>query len=116
MEAPIIRSPHIQELAAAFSSEEHGTLQGEPVRPAWSSAEQPPPQVETQTETQQDRTTRLIRFLGFLGLGPAGTVHRKSLVRLIWNLSWGFLQVCFFTYLMTYDTIQHIRLLLSLLC
>ena len=123
--------PQIPELVAVSSRElvasvEHGSLsllQGEPVS-GLSSAEQPAPQVETQnrlpeqqfTETQQGRSTMLIRVLGFLGQGPAGTVYRKSLVRLIWNLSWGFLQVCFFTYLMTYDTIQHIRLLLSLLC
>jgi hypothetical protein len=111
-----------QELVSVSSNElvasvEHGR---EFARPGFSSAEHPP-HVETQdeqqfTETQQGPTTMLIRGLSFLGQGPAGTVDRKSLVRFIWNLSWGVVQVWFFIYLMTYDTIQHIRLLLSLSC
>ena len=58
--------------------------------------EQRPPETHP---SQQGRTTVLIRVLGFLGQGPAGTVYRKSLVRVIWNLSWGFLQVWLVLYI-----------------
>ena len=36
-----------------------------------------------------------VRVLTFFGLGRRATRARKSLVSVIWNISWGFLQVCF---------------------
>lgn len=66
--------------------------------------------------SQQDPTTFLTRALAYIGHGPRGSLSRKSLVRVIWNLSWGFLQVCFLVYLMTCGTIQLIRSLPSLSC
>lgn len=36
-----------------------------------------------------------VRLLAFFGLGRRATRARKSLVSVIWNISWGFLQVSF---------------------
>ena len=36
-----------------------------------------------------------VRILTFFGLGRRATRARKSLVSVIWNISWGFLQVSF---------------------
>lgn len=43
---------------------------------------------------QPQNTALHVRVLAYFGLGRRATRARKALVSLIWNISWGFLQVC----------------------
>ena len=59
-----------------------------------------PPTLPTQTTTpgpqpQPPNIPLRVRILTFFGLGRRATRARKSLVSVIWNISWGFLQVSF---------------------
>lgn len=63
-----------------------------------TNANPSPPTLPTQTTTpgaqpQPPNTALRVRILSFFGLGRRATRARKSLVSVIWNISWGFLQV-----------------------
>ena len=54
-----------------------------------------PTQTTTPGLQPQPPNTLCVRILTFFGLGRRATRARRSLVSVIWNMSWGFLQVSF---------------------
>jgi hypothetical protein len=71
-----------------------------PPRQLDTNANPSPPTLPTQTTTpgpqpQPPNIPLRVRILTFFGLGRRATRARKSLVSVIWNISWGFLQVSF---------------------
>ena len=65
-----------------------------------TNANPSPPTLPTQPTTpgpqpQPPNMALSARILTFFGLGRRATRARKSLVSVIWNISWGFLQVSF---------------------
>jgi hypothetical protein len=53
------------------------------------------PSLDPQPQSPNIALPLRVRILTFFGLGRRATRARKSLVSVIWNISWGFLQVTF---------------------
>ncbi|KZP34709.1 hypothetical protein FIBSPDRAFT_810130 [Athelia psychrophila] len=74
-----------------------------PAAGAMPTAQQPAPTVHDLPETEPYQS-RFGRMMAFFGYGRRASKARRALVSLIWNFSWGFIQLVFIIALLTVST------------